>query len=165
MAVKIWLKDEHKLPSWVPDRRRSEGIVLAEAIRPHRAHGNSSTTVEILEEDYLVLRVQGMEIDTIKACSRRLTSADLYGKKTPDQPMTMIEQLWHKVCTKERFNLDDIYRYGQTTFFAFMLTLSNGCVQAAGHNSVPYHEVPDGVWLRKTPRYIVKTYGASDDVS
>ncbi|RYP53374.1 hypothetical protein DL768_001619 [Monosporascus sp. mg162] len=137
MSLEAWLEDEHRLPSWVPDWRRSEGIILAEPICPHRAYRGSTAKIEILEEDDLVLRVRGMEIDTIEACSRRLVSEDFYGKKIPDQLITMIEQLWHELCKKERFNLDDIYRNGQTAFFAFMQTLSNGCVQAAGHKSVP----------------------------
>ncbi len=126
--------------------------------------GDSIAKIEILDD--LVLRVHGVEIDTIEACSRRLVSEDFYGKKRPDQLVTtMIEQLWHELCQKERFNLDDIYRNGQTAFFAFMQTFSNGCVQAAGHQCVPYHKVPDSVWLRKAARYIVETLGASDDVS
>ncbi|RYP67686.1 hypothetical protein DL771_007093 [Monosporascus sp. 5C6A] len=152
MSLEAWLQDEHKLPSWVPDWRRSEGIILAEPICPHRAHRDSTAKIEILEEDDLVLRVRGVEIDTIEACSRRLVSEDFYCKKIPDQLITMIEQLWHELCKKERINLDDIYRNGQTAFFAFMQTLSNGCVQAAGHKSVPYQEIPDSVWLQKAAR-------------
>lgn len=159
MSLEAWLKDEHKLPSWVPDWRRSEGIILAEPICPHRAHSDSIAKIEILEEDDLVLRVHGVEIDTVEACSPRLCSKDFYGKKIPDQPLTMIEQLWHELCKKERFNLDDTYRNGQIAFFAFMQTLSNGCVQDSGHKSIPYHQVPDSVWLRKAARYIVETLG------
>jgi hypothetical protein len=165
MSLEAWLKDEHKLPSWVPDWRRSNGIILAEPICPHRAHGDSTAKIEILQKDNLVLRVHGMETDTIQACSRRLVSEDFYGKKKPGQPKPMVEQLWHDLCQKERFNLDDTYLNGQTAFFAFMQTLSNGCVQAAGHKSMPYHEVPDRVWLQKAARYIVATLGASDNVS
>jgi hypothetical protein len=165
MSLEAWLKDKHNLPSWVPDWRRSNGIILAEPICPHRAHGDSTAKIEILEKDNLVLRVHGMETDTIEACSRRLVSNDFYGGKKPGQPIPMIEQLWHDLCQKERFNLDDTYPNGQTAFFAFMQTLSNSCVQAAGHKSMPYHEVPDCVWLQKAARYIVATLGASDNVS
>jgi len=156
-------KDGHnkllRLPSWVPDWRRSCSILLAEPICPHRAHGSSVAKVDILgedgEEDGLILQVHGLEVDTIEACSTRpLVSGDFYRqhKKTPDgSPATvpMLEQVWRGVCENKDdpgFNLDHVYLpNGQTAFFAFMQTLSNGCVQAAGHNSVPYHEVPDGV--------------------
>jgi hypothetical protein len=164
-SLEAWLLDEHRLPSWVPDWRWSEGIILAEPICPHRAHGDSTSKFEIVEEDNLVLRAHGVEIDIIEACSRPLLSREFYDKKTPDQPSTTIEQLWHEICRKERFNLDDRYLDGQAAFFAFMQTLSNGCVQAAGHECRPYHEVLDRVWLRKAARYIVETLGASDDVS
>ncbi|GAW25940.1 putative het domain-containing protein [Rosellinia necatrix] len=46
-----------------------------------------------------------------------------------------------------------------------MQSLSNGCVQAAGHECRPYHDVPDRVWLRKAAGYIVEALGASDNVS
>ncbi len=165
MGLEAWLWDEHRLPSWVPDWRWSEGIILAEPICPHRAHGDSTVMLEIVQKDHLVLRTRGAEIDTIEAYSRLLLSKDFYGKKTLDQPSTTIERLWHEICRKERFNLNDRYLDGQGAFFAFMQTLSNGCVQAAGHERRPYREVLDRVWLRKAARYILETLGASDDVS
>ncbi|CAG8942798.1 unnamed protein product [Penicillium salamii] len=163
--LKAWLRDEHRLPSWVPDWRWSEGIILAEPICPHRAHGDSTAKLEIVEDDGVVLRYHGVEIDTIVACSQPLLSRDFYSKKTPDHPSTTIERLWHEICRQGCFNLNDRYLDGQTAFYAFMQTLSNGCVQAAGHGRRPYHEVSDSVWLRKAARYIVETLGASHDVS
>jgi hypothetical protein len=164
-SLEAWLLHEDRLPSWVPDWRRSEAIILAEPICPHRAHGDSTAKLEIVGEDDLVLRAYGVEIDAIGVCSRRLCSGNFYGKKTPDQPSATIEQLWHEICRKEDFNLDDRYLNGQAAFFAFMQTLSNGCVQAAGHECRLYHEVLDLVWLRKAARYIVEALGPSDDVS
>ncbi|KAK4167907.1 heterokaryon incompatibility protein 6,OR allele [Cladorrhinum sp. PSN259] len=162
-TVSDLLKDEHRLPSWVPDWRRSDGIILAEPICPLRAHGDSAPKITVLEGDsgLPVLQVHGMDIDTIEACSRQLVSEDFYRKQSSDHQTTMVERLWHEVCQKGQFNLDDTYHpNGDTAFFAFMQTLSNGCVQAAGHNSVPYHEVPDLTWLEKAARYIVSTVGA-----
>ncbi len=160
-SLQAWLLREHSLPSWVPDWRRSTGIILAEPICPHRAHGDSNVKLEIVKNDALVLRVHGMKIDTIEKCSRPLLLADFYDK-TPDLPSTMIERLWHEICRKECFNLKDRYLNGQETFFAFMQTLSNGCVQAAEHGGRSYHEVLDRVWLSTAARYIV---GASDNIS
>lgn len=157
-----WLSDEHRLPSWVPDWRWSEGIILAEPICPHRAHSDSTAKLEIAEEDVLILRAHGVEIDTIEECSRPLLSKDFYYKKTPNQPPTTIERLWHEICGKECFNLNDKYLDGQEALFAFVQTLSNGCVQAAGHDGRLYHEFSDRVWLQKAAKYIVE---ASDDVS
>ena len=163
-SLEAWPWDEHRLPSWVPDWRWSEGIILAEPICPHRAHGDSTAKLEIVEEDDLMLRAHGVEIDTIEACSRPLLPRDFYGKKTSDQPSTTIELLWHEICRKERFNLNDRYLDGQAAFFAFMQTLSNGCVQAAGHECRPYHKVSDRVWLSKAAKYIMETLGTSDDL-
>lgn len=163
ISLDEWLKNKDQLPSWVPDWRRSEGIILAEPICPHRAHGNSTANVEIMEGDNLVLRVHGMNIDTIEASSQPLSEQDLYGKKTRDQPLTMIERLWRDICKKSLFNLKEVYRNGQPALFAFMQTLSNGCVQAAGHKSAPYQEVPETVWQQKGAKYIVDTIGALDE--
>ena len=146
----------------MPDWRWSESIILAEPICPHRAHGDSTAKLEIVKEDALVLRCHGVKIDTIEECSKPLLIRDFYNKKTPNQPSTTIERLWHDICQKERFNLNDRYLDGQEAFFAYMQTLSNGCVQAAGHDGRSYLEVSDRVWLHKAARYIIE---ASDDVS
>ena len=160
-GIQAWLLDEDRLPSWVPDWRRSEGIILAEPICPHRAHGDSSAKLEIVKDKPLMLRVHGMKIDIIEDCSGPLLAADFYNTTT-DQPFTTIERLWHDLCRKEDFNLNDKYLNGQEAFFAFMQTLSNGCVQDAGHYSRSYQEVSDRVWLSKAAKYVVK---ASDNVS
>jgi len=157
---------KHQLPSWVPDWRLSEGtILLAEPICPHYAHGDSTADIAILNEQHKpVLRIRGVEMDIIESCSRRLMSRDFFEKRTADRPLTAIELLWRDVCRLDRFNLDDTYRNGQATFFAFMQTLSNGCVQSAGHRGLPYHDIPDSVWLRKAARYLVDSLGASEEV-
>ena len=154
----VWVLSEYGLPSWVPDWRRSTGILLAEPICPHRAHGDSAVKLEIAEN--AMLRVHGMKIDNIEDCSRPLLPTDIYNT-TPDQSSKMIERLWHEICRHNSFNLKDRYLNGQEAFFAFQ-TLSNGCVQAAGHGGKSYHEVPDRVWMSSAARYIVE---ASDNLS
>ncbi|KAK2603103.1 hypothetical protein N8I77_009585 [Diaporthe amygdali] len=158
-------RDEHSLPSWVPDWRRSEGIILAEPVCPHLAHGKSTTQLEVVEHDGLVLRFDGVKIDSIEECSLPLRDRDFYEKKTPGSPSTTIEGLWREICGKESFSLEDDYLNGKAAFFAFMQTLSNGCVQAAGHECRPYHDVPERVWLQKATSYIVETLGTYGDVS
>lgn len=159
------LTDDCKLPSWVPDWRRSEGIILAEPVCPHHAHGESTTNLE-LEKERLLLRLEGLRIDAIEECSQPWLSDNLYKKKTSQDPITVIEYLWHTVCKKGRFDLEEKYLNGQSSFFAFMQTLSNGCVQAAGHERRPYQEIPDTVWLAKAAAYVTDTLGVlSDDIS
>ncbi|KAJ8126273.1 hypothetical protein O1611_g7364 [Lasiodiplodia mahajangana] len=165
LHLEAWFRDEGRMPSWVPDWRRFEAIILAEPICPHRAHGDSTAKLAILEEEDLLLRIHGVKIDIVEACSQPLSSHDFYGKKTPDQEPTIIEQLWHNICGKGCFNLNDKYLNGETAFFAFMQALSNGCVQAAGHECQPYHEIADDVWLRRAARYIVETVKGPDKVS
>ncbi|KAI1359640.1 heterokaryon incompatibility protein-domain-containing protein [Xylaria arbuscula] len=154
------------LPSWVPDWRWSEGIILAEPICPHRAHGNSNAKFEIVEKEHLlVLQAYGIEIDVVAACSQPMLSRDFYERKLPGQPPSMIERLWSEICRKKDFNLNDRYLNDQPAFFAFMQTLSNGCVQAAGHEGTPYEGVSDDVWLQKAARYVVETLDRSAGIS
>ncbi|KAI9640856.1 hypothetical protein NHQ30_010697 [Ciborinia camelliae] len=159
------LQDKQKLPSWIPDWRFSGGIILAEPICPHRAHGDSTAEFKILEKNNLVLQIHGVDIDKIESCSRPLLSADFYNKKLPGRRSTTIEQLWRDICRKKGFNLDDKYLNGEAAFFAFMQTLSNGCVQAAGHTRRPYHQISGRTWLAKAAKHIVEIMEASDDVS
>lgn len=166
MSLEAWRQDEHALPSWVPDWRWSEGIILAEPICPHRTHGNSTTKLDIVQEkDDLLIQIHGVEIDTIEAGSQPLLAKDLYGQKTASQPVTTIERLWREMCRKDCFNLDESYLNSQTAFFAFMQTLSNGCVQSAGHECMPYNSISDHVWLQKAAKYIVETLGPCNDIS
>lgn len=153
-----------RLPSWVPDWRRSEGIILAEPICPHRAHGDSTTQLEIVGDEEFILQIGGVEVDAVEWCSPPLHDSDFYEKKIPGQPRTKIEILWEDASGSQFFNLKDRGLNGQAAFFAFMQTLSNGCVQSAGHECKPYHEVPDHVWLRKAASYIVETLQATGDV-
>ncbi|KAJ3575796.1 hypothetical protein NPX13_g3907 [Xylaria arbuscula] len=154
------------LPSWVPDWRWFEGIILAEPICPHRAHRNSNVKFEIIEkEQLLVLQAYGIEIDVVAACSQPMLSRGFYERKLPGQPPSMIEGLWSEICRKKDFNLNDRYLNDQPAFFAFMQTLSNGCVQAAGHEGTPYEDVSDDVWLQKAARYVVETLDRSVGIS
>ncbi|KAI0402997.1 heterokaryon incompatibility protein-domain-containing protein [Xylaria palmicola] len=164
-SLEAWVSDKRRLPSWVPDWRWSESILLAEPICSHRAHGDSTAKLEIIGGNDLVLRVQGVEIDTITALSWPLHSGDFYSKRSPGQPLTAIEWLWREICKKRRFDLSQRYLDGQPAFFAFMQTLSNGCVQAAGHKRRPYNEISDDVWLQKAASYILETLGGSDNIS
>lgn len=164
MRLEEWLRSEKRLPSWVPDWRWSSSIILAEPICPHRSHGETITKLEILEEDHLVLRIEGMEVDTIAACSRPLQCRDFYSNKMPKVSPTTIERLWHEVCEKQHFDSRDRYLNGQTAFFAFVQTLSNGCVQAAGHDCMPYEDIPETEWLQEAAAHILATVGTSGNI-
>ncbi|KAF4995417.1 hypothetical protein FGRMN_5201 [Fusarium graminum] len=164
VSLQKMLQDKLKLPSWVPDWRWSEGIILAEPICPHFAHDVSTVKANVLQNT-TTLRIHGMDIDTIESVSRSLVSNDFYSKRVTGSLCTPIQNLWHTICKKTTFNLKDTYLNGETAFFAFMQTLSNGCVQATGHECKPYEGVPDSVWLQKAARFIVAALGTSGDVA
>lgn len=161
LCLDSWLQEETTLPSWVPDWTWSEGIILAEPICPHDAHGSSIAQLEVLTQADTKpeLRIGGVEIDTIVGCSQPLLGNDFYKKKTPDGPPAIVERLWHELFGEQYFSLTQAYVNSQSAFFALMQTLSNGCVQAAGHNCTLYHEISETLWLQKAARYIVETLG------
>ncbi|KAL7781095.1 heterokaryon incompatibility domain-containing protein [Trichoderma afarasin] len=147
------------LPSWVPDWRTYQGFILSEPINPHRAHGSSKPKLEI-GDDSALLRIHGVYVDTIEACSPPLKNKDFHGKSR------MTELLWNEICQKKSFNLDDRYRNSQEgAFFAFMQTLGNGCVQIAGREGIPYNEIPASRWLEQAAMYLVGALGDSGIVS
>lgn len=132
--------NKKRLPSWDPDWRTYQGFILSKPISPHQAHGTSKPKLEISEDD-LVLRIHGLEVDTVEACSQPLVFQVFHNKRDRGGSELPIEYLWHKICQKDRFNLSDDYLDGQKAFFAFMQTLSNGCVQIAGREGKPYAEI------------------------
>ncbi|KAG5763884.1 hypothetical protein H9Q72_008014 [Fusarium xylarioides] len=146
--------DNTKLPSWVPDWRWSEGIILAEPICPHRAHGNSTVKMNILENERM-LQMHGVSIDIIEECSRPMLPSDFYGKAG------LVEHLWQDIFPKTSFSLVDKYLNGDSAFFALMQTLSNGCVQATGHECKQYDSVPEQTWLQMAAKFTVETFGSS----
>ncbi|KAL7953106.1 HET domain-containing protein [Trichoderma compactum] len=147
------------LPSWLPDWRTYQGFILSEPINPHRAHGSSTPKLQI-DDDSTLLRIYGVDVDTIEACSPPLKNKDFHGKSH------VIEFLWSEICQKKSFNLDDSYRNGQEkAFFAFMQTLSNGCVQIAGREGIPYNEIPASRWLEQAAMYLMGALGDSSAVS
>ncbi|RYP20409.1 hypothetical protein DL765_002785 [Monosporascus sp. GIB2] len=155
----------NKLPSWVADWRCHRGFILSEPISPHSAHGSSKPKLEIGGDDNALLRIYGLEVDTVEARSRTLVHKEFHRPRKHEGGETTIEYLWHEICQKDRFNLHDEYLNGQKAFFAFMQTLSNGCVQIAGREGTPYHEIPDSRWLEQAALYLERTLGGSDVMS
>ncbi|KAI0158053.1 hypothetical protein GGR52DRAFT_564911 [Hypoxylon sp. FL1284] len=156
--------ENYKLPSWVPDWRIYRGFILSEPISPHRAHDGSAPDLEI-SEDIAVLQIHGLEVDSVEVCSRPLADKEFHQIQKHNGLEETVEYLWREVCKKGRFGLDDQYVNGETAFFAFTQTLSNGCVQAARREGRSYLEIDDSVWLEQAALYLVKPLGRSDAVS
>jgi hypothetical protein len=156
--------DKDPLPSWVPDWRIYGGFILSEPINPHCAHGTSSPKLEIDENDRL-LRINGLEVDTIEVCSQPLAAKKFHLKKSPEEndKTSAIEYIWRDICGKDQFNLSDQYLNGENCCtFACMQTLSNGCVQIAGREKMPYHEIHPDRWLEQEAMYLVQALGESE---
>jgi hypothetical protein len=147
--------DDPKLPTWVPDWRTYQSFILSEPIFPHRAHGHSLPTLEIVG-DQPVLKIQGVKFDTVKRCSRALKAKEFHAKPARDEAELAIEYLWHEVCDKGRFNLTESYPNGHEALFALMQTLSNGCVQIPGRENRAYRDIPRTRWLEQHAAYLAK---------
>ena len=115
------------LPTWVPDWRNNMCFVLSEPIHPRRAQGITLPSL-FIDEDNLILKIHGVRLDVIERCSTPLKAKELQQKSAPGQAGLPIQRLWHRVCKKEGFNLVESYRNGDSALFAYMQTLSNGCI-------------------------------------
>lgn len=164
IAIETPGSDKNRLPFWAPDWRTYQGFILSEPINPHQAHGLSKPKLEIGEDD-LILRIHGLEVDTVEACSRPLVLQEFHSKRDHEGSELPIEYLWHEICQKDRFNLSDDYVDGQKAFFAFMQTLSNGCVQIAGREGKPYAEISESRWLELAALYLVRAIGTSGAIT
>jgi hypothetical protein len=155
--------DEKILPSWVPDWKTYQTFILSEPINPHCAHGARLPKLTINKR---ILSIRGVEVDAIKACSKPLKAKEFHLNSHPSsQTELTIESLWHNTCGKQRFDLSENYLNGDKAFFAYMQTLSNGCVQIATRGGRQYHEIPKSEWLAQEAAYLVNALGQSDAVA
>lgn len=153
------------LPSWVPDWTTYQGFILSEPISPHRAHGASVPNLSILEGSP-ILRVHGLKIDIVAACSRVLRDQEFHGKRDQNSELPLaVEYLWREICQKQEFNMHEKYPNGQAAFYAFSQALSNGCVQIAGRESKKYNEIPESRWLEQAALYLWRATRQSDNIA
>ena len=160
----------YHLPSWVPDWRTYQSHILAEPTSPHRASGTRKPVLHI-DESSQILRISGILIDTIEACSNGLKPKSFHihtsGSNHDDQPA--IERLWREICGHTGFNLTERYVNGDAATLAYTQTLSSGCVAIwwawDEETRLPYDQVPDREWLAHGAAYLSKAVGPSTDVS
>ncbi|KAI0903915.1 HET-domain-containing protein [Ustulina deusta] len=152
-----------KSPSWVPDWRIFQSFMLTEPVSPHKAHGTSRPRLEI-DDNGSLLRIHGLEIDTIEACSRPLGAGEFYTNSSPGDHEPAITYIWRDICRQDHFDLGCAYLNGESSFFAYMQTLSNGCVQTAKRDNVQYSKIPKSRWLEHAASYVVQALGDSDIV-
>lgn len=153
--------DGGTLPTWVPDWRTSQSFILSEPVNAHRAHGTSSPRLEVLGGDHPILRIDGVEIDTVGRCSRPLANNEFHAKPPGERAEPAIQYLWRDICRQGQLNLREAYPGGQEALFALMQTVSNGCVQIASREGAAYHEIPRGRWLAQHIAYLTRTVAAS----
>jgi hypothetical protein len=90
------------LPTWVPDWRTYQSFILSEPINPHRAHGASSPRLEFVGEQHPVLRIRGLEVDTLDTCSRPLKAREFHHKHHDAQTELASQYLWRDICQKDQ---------------------------------------------------------------
>lgn len=150
-------------PSWVPDWRTYQSFILSEPINPHCAHGTTSSILSI-DMTEGILSIRGVKVDVVEACSEPLEEKSFHLKLPSTNPNPAIQSLWGEICLKGRFNLEDRYFNGESAFFAYMQTLSNGCVQIATRDNRHYDESFEAECLVKEAIYIEKALG-SDSIA
>jgi hypothetical protein len=150
------------LPSWVPDWDTWETKILSEPISTHCAHGNTSSRLKI-DKSSLVLSVHGIRLDVIEAASMPLKDREFY-PVSPGQDLA-IELLWHNICRKEQFDFEAKYLNGESAFFAYVQTLSDGSVTTSSWDTRNYHDISKTEWLAQGAAYLTMVLGQSDDVS
>ncbi len=152
------------LPSWVPDWGVFRSFILSEPASPHSAHGSSVPKLEVYDDSPL-LRIHCLKIDTIELCSRTLEAREFH-IKSPIEPLgSTITYIWREICGQNGFDLSSTYTNGESSFFACMQTLSDGCVQISGREKMRYRDVPKSTWLEHGAMYLVDALGDSETVA
>jgi hypothetical protein len=131
--------DENALPSWVPNWEIYKTHILSEPTSPYCTHGTVSPTLKI-DRLTLVLSVHGPRLDVIDACSKPLTQREFHLDSSGRA--IAIETLWRDIGGKNCFDLEERYINGESAFFAYTQTLSNGYVAASLQKARPYHKIP-----------------------
>jgi hypothetical protein len=155
--------DENTLPSWVPNWDiGNQAYLLSEPISSHCAHGTSMPKLSV-NKSTLVLSISGIELDVVEALSEPLAEQE-FPLKSSGRTLA-VETLWHEVCGKGPFNLEEKYVSGESAFFAYTQTLSNGCISTASRDTRPYHEIPSSEWLANGAAYLTKVLRHPDDAA
>lgn len=155
--------DKNALPSWVPnwDTTLSQHI-LAQPISPHCAHGTTLPMLTI-DKSALVLNIRGIKLDIIQTCSKSLSPLGFH-LHSPGRSL-VFRDLWHTICGKDRFDLEDRYVNGESAFFAYTQTLSIGCVTTSSRESRAYNNIPKSEWYAQGAAYLTKALGESEDIA
>ncbi|KAH0521990.1 hypothetical protein TsFJ059_005912 [Trichoderma semiorbis] len=151
---------ESKLPSWTPDWRARHGHIMSEPTSQHRACGSKKPDLHISASIPEVLSIRGIRIDSIQNCSNPLEKGAFHERKS-DQGSTRrvaIESLWIDICGNTNgFGLDDKYVDSKdSSFFAYVQTLSNGCMAIywQDHATENYSAIQHEEWLGHSAAYL-----------
>jgi hypothetical protein len=68
-------------------------------------------------------------VDPIEALSECMAQREFH--LSPSGKVSATETLWHRICTKDAFDLEERYVSGEGAFFAYTQTLANDCVSTS----------------------------------
>ena len=155
--------DRDTLPSWAPNWDTYQTHILSEPVSPHRAHGHTVPKLSI-DAEVLILRVQGVQIDTVSTCSAPLAEREFHIGASGHA--LAIESIWRDVCGQTSFNLEQRYVHNtDSALLAYMQTLSNGGVATAARAKRSYHDISTQEWLVQAAAYLIRALGFSDAVA
>ncbi|KAK1246376.1 hypothetical protein MKX08_000178 [Trichoderma sp. CBMAI-0020] len=163
VAKRALIRDDANLPSWVPDWRARHGYIMSEPTTPHCASGLKKPDISINPSAPKVLSIYGIKIDLIEDCSNPLEKGAFHERKSDEENNTRpaVETLWTDICGNTNvFRLSDKYANGEeSSLFAYVQTLSNGCMAIywQNHATERYPDVPIKIWLAHAAAYLTRT--------
>jgi hypothetical protein len=153
----------------VPDWRTYQSHILSEPTSPHFASGTKKARIKV-DLQTKVLEIAGIEIDTISVCSEQLKDKTFHIGEDLKSTMATTERLWNDVCGNPGpISLEDRYVNGDSAAFAYMQSLSNGCVaiwwqeqsKLPEHERRQYHEVSTSEWLVHSAAFLSRVGGGT----
>lgn len=152
------------MPSWAPNWAQGQmHHLLGHAGTVFRTSKDWPPVIR-LSKWSKVMETEGFRIDIITQYSTTLRKGDFNYDALTISSSGVIQSIWRSICNYPTFQTSHKYVNGESAIFAFLQTLSAGCLILAikrGHRR-DYNEVPKSTWLADGATYLMKVFGNTD---